>query len=234
MLHAARTVPFTITLLATLLGTTIALHQVSSSDAMLRWASTNVHNLTHRPLVSFVASAVVLDDDRWPVTLLTLAVGLGLLERRVGTARALGIFASGHVIATVVTEGAVWLEIHRGHLPASAATQLDVGISYGTWAMIGTALGLLPLHRLRWPAAAGAAAFVVAPLIRDFDMTAPGHAVAFLVGVVWWRWLPSPTRSASRPDAACRTWRIARRTSTHRPIPARRSATRSKAAAPAS
>ena len=196
--RAARTVPFTIILLAALLGTTIALHQVSSDDAMLRWASTNVQNLTHRPLVSFVASAVVLDDDRWPLTLLTLALGLGLLERRVGTAPALGIFASGHVIATLVTEGAVWWEIHVGHLPASAATQLDVGISYGTWAMIGAALALLPARRMRWPAAAVLAAIVVAPLVRDFDMTASGHAVAFLVGTAWWRWLPARAAALDR------------------------------------
>ena len=195
--RAARTVPFTIALLAMLLGTTIALHQVSSDDAMLRWTSTNVQNLTHRPIVSFIASAVVLPDDRWPLTMLTLALGLGLLERRVGTARAIGIFASGHVIATVVTEGAVGLEIHFGDLPASAATQLDVGISYGTWAMIGAALALLPSRRLRWPAAVGLAAIVVAPLVRDFDMTASGHTLAFLVGVAWWRWLPTaePRRS---------------------------------------
>jgi hypothetical protein len=234
-LRAARTIPFTLVLLAAVLGTTIALRQVSSADAMLRWASTNVHNLTHRPVVSMIASAGVLDDDQWPLTLLTLALGLGLLERRVGTARVMGIFVSGHVIATLVTEGAVWLEIHLGNLPTSAARQLDVGISYGTRAMIGAALALLPGRRVRWAAAAGLAALVVVPLIRDFDMTASGHAVAFLVGVAWWRWLPAARpASANRPDVACRTWRIGRPGPTRRLRPARRPATPSKAAAPAS
>jgi hypothetical protein len=233
--RALRTIPFTITLLATLLCTSLALRQVSSPDAMLRWASTNVQNLTCRPIVSFVASAVVLDDDRWPLTLLILAIGLGLLERRVGTARALGIFASGHVIATLVTEGAVWLQIHRGQLPASAATQLDVGISYGQWALIGAAVGLLPVRRVRWAAAAGLAVLVGLPLVRDFDMTASGHAVAFLVGAAWWRWLPAVRpESANRPDAASRTWRIGRPGPTLRLRPVRRSATPSKAAARAS
>lgn len=233
-LRAARTIPFTLVLLAALLGTTIALQQVSSDDALVRWASTNVHNLTHRPIVSLVASAVVLTDDQWPLTLLLLAAGLGLLERRVGTLRALGIFASGHVIATVLTEAAVGLQLHLGNLPNSAAWQLDAGISYGQWALIGAALALLPGRRgWRWLATAGLALVVAVPLLRDFDMTAGGHAVAFLVGVAWWRWLPTATASARRPDVAYRTWPIARRASTRRRA-APRLATPSKAVAPGS
>jgi hypothetical protein len=234
-LRTIRTIPFTFAMLVALLGTSLALLQVSSPDAMLRWASTNVQNLTHRPIVSLLASAVVLDDDRWPLTMLTLALGLGLLERRVGTARALGIFASGQVIATLVTEGAVWWEIHIGHLPRSSATQLDVGVSYGQWALIGAALALLPARRVRWAAAAGLAVVVGLPLVRNFDMTASGHTVAFLVGAAWWRWLPAVRpASASRPDAASRTWPIGRPAPARRLRPARRSATPSKAAAPAS
>jgi membrane associated rhomboid family serine protease len=184
VLRAARTVPFTMTLLTVLLGTTVALRLSTSEDDILLWVSTNVHNLSHRPVVSFVTSALFVSGD-WLPTMVLLAAGLGLLERRVGTARTLAVFATGHVIATLVTEGAVWLDIRAGDLSGRAATQLDVGVSYGMWAVLGAMLVLLPA-RWRWPAFAAFAALVVGPLLDDFDMTAGGHTLAFAIGLAWW------------------------------------------------
>lgn len=185
--------------LVVLLLTTLAVHLVptATADALLDASSTDVWHLVHRPLRVLVASALWLPDEGWEATAVVLTVAMAALERRVGARRTLLVFASGHVLATLLTEVPLGAATLLGLLPSSAAHRLDVGVSYGTFAVVGALARLLPV-RLRVAVLAGAVALVAVPLVEVHGLTSVGHALALLVGVAWW---PSLRRSA-RPDEA--------------------------------
>jgi hypothetical protein len=185
-----RRTPFATSLSATLLASTIVLrHVVSDDQEVLRWASTNLDNLTTRPLRSMVFSAVLPEDERWLPYAGTIAAVVAPLERRVGAGRVLAIFGSGHVIATLVTEGGVALGIRAGILPTAASDRMDVGVSYGLWAVGGATLVVLPRRwRMACLAASGAAIAVLVPMDPD-HMTAAGHALSLAVGIASWPYL---------------------------------------------
>lgn len=161
-------------------------------NLVLRSLSTNVVNLTSTPVRAFVASAFV-GSGPWLTSALLVALAVGLLERRVGSLRALGVFASGHVIATVLTEGGVWVGMRLGWLPTIERDQIDVGISYGMWAAIAGATVLLPT-RQRYLLIPVAIAGVGWPLLNNPGMTTTGHLLALLIGLAWWPALRRHTR----------------------------------------
>jgi hypothetical protein len=192
MRAVVRAAPVTAGLLALLALTTVWLANASDPDAILESASTNVHNLTHMPLRSFVASAVIVSSGGWLLAALELSLTAGLLERRRGSLTMLKVFASGHVIATVLTEGAVALGVDFGLLPRHDTHLIDVGISYGAYACAAAALVLLP----KWWRVVGASVIglsVVVPLALTPGMTPVGHLLSVLIGLAWW---PQLTRSA--------------------------------------
>jgi rhomboid family protein len=112
-------------------------------------------------------------------------VAASALERRIGTRATFGVFLSGHVGATLLTEGAVAIGVLAGKLPSSAMSRLDVGVSYGLAATSGAALGLLPQ---RWRVAGVLVlwAYLGGALVGDPDVTAWGHVLAAALGVAWW------------------------------------------------
>lgn len=185
--------------LLVLLLTTLAVHLVpaSTADALLDASSTDVWHLVHRPLRVLVASALWLPDEGWEATAVVLAVAMAALERRVGARRTLLVFVSGHVLATLLTEVPVGAATLLGLLPSSAAHRLDVGVSYGTFAVVGALARLLPV-RVRAAVLAVAVVLVAVPLAQVHDLTSAGHALSVLIGVAWW---PSLRRGA-RPRAA--------------------------------
>jgi hypothetical protein len=185
-LSTAREAPFTVSLVIILLATTIALRSIGpSADDVLEWASTNVHNLNARPIESLIASAVFLPDEIWLPYAVVLAIALVPLERRFGTLTTIAIFLSGHVLATLATEGPVALAIHEGWLAPRSADWLDVGVSYGMYASLAGASFLLH-GRWRWGAAATMALGVLAALAIDPDMTSAGHVLSLAIGFAWW------------------------------------------------
>jgi hypothetical protein len=190
LLVELRRTPFATSLATTLLASTIVLrHVVSDDQDVLRWASTNLDNLTTRPIRSMVFSAVVLPGERWLPYAGAIAAIVAPIERRVGAVRVLAVFASGHVIATLLSEGGVALGIEAGLVPAGASTQMDVGVSYGLWAVGGAALVLLP-RRWRLALATAAAGAVAGLLLAEPDhMTAAGHAVSLAIGIGSWPYL---------------------------------------------
>lgn len=198
MLRAARATPFTTGLVLALLATTVALRQLvdSQATAVMRWASTNIQNLTHAPLRAIVASALVLPDRFWLPYAIALVLSLGLLERRIGTLRTVAIFLAGHVIATILSEGAVWYwyGVKEGGLPEAIRDQLDVGVSYGLWAGVAAALFYLPT---RWRVAGSlvAASYLVGALVLEPGMTSSGHAIAIAIGFLSWAYLRRLPRS---------------------------------------
>jgi hypothetical protein len=165
----------------------LVIMQLADPDSALRSLSTNVVNLTHVPVRSLVASAFV-DSGPWYVNAALVAVALGLLEWRFGSLRALAIFASGHVIATLLTEGGVWLGLHEHWLPVADRDQIDVGISYGMWAAIAAALVLLP-RRWRYLVIPVVGFGALLPFALAPGMTSTGHLCAALIGVAWWPYL---------------------------------------------
>jgi hypothetical protein len=185
--------------LLVLLLTTLAAHLVSTptADALLDASSTDVWHLVHRPLRVLVASALWLPDEGWEATAVVLGVAMAALEARVGARRTLLVFASGHVLATLLTEVPVGVATLLGLLPSSAAHRLDVGVSYGTFAVVGALAGLLPV-RVRVAVLAVAGLLVVVPLAGVHDLTSAGHALSLLIGLAWW---PALRSAAATPSA---------------------------------
>lgn len=194
-----RRAPVTAAFLAVLLVTTILLRHVIDNDvAVLRWASTNVHNLTTTPVQALVASAAFLPGGHWLLYAVVLVASLGVLERRFGSRWAVAVFASAHVLATLLTEAGVWVGIELGEVSRHALTRLDVGVSYGMFACIAAACLLVPVRWRRWLTAALALGVLV-PLVADYDMTAAGHAISFAIGLAWWPILRGAARR-NQPD----------------------------------
>lgn len=187
---ASRT-PFAVLLIATLLVTTVWLRfRPLDSAAIFGWVSTNVHNLRHAPIRSLVLSALFLPGRDWVRTALMLSAALIPLERRFGTVRTLSVFASAHVIATLLTEGWEYLAVHAGDLPRSTIFQEDVGVSYGMYGAMAAACFLLPR---RWRAVVTAALtfYVGVPFVLDPGMTTSGHVLSVSIGLAWWPVLAS-------------------------------------------
>jgi hypothetical protein len=179
---------------------TVALRWGAPADAdIAQWASTNLVNLHRHPLTAMVASIVVVPDGGSPDVLAFPVVG-ALLERRVGSMRLVAVALVGHVIATLVTEGAVRLAIDSGADARSAAWQLDVGVSYVVFTMTACALRLVP-RPWRYPALTGLAIWVLVPVVQRSDMTSWGHVVSVAIGVLSWHWIPTPeARDTGRPS----------------------------------
>ncbi|MFJ5301931.1 rhomboid-like protein [Streptomyces sp. NPDC088350] len=153
------------------------LHQASSTD---------VAHLVRDPLLVLVASALwIVGGMMSPYAILFLLV-LTALERRIGGMRAAAVFVSGHILATLATEGTVGIAVLAGHLPNSSLHRLDYGISFGVATSIGALSGLLrpwlglPLIGLfGWS--------LVEDLIEFTDpMTNWGHLISLTIGVATW------------------------------------------------
>lgn len=160
--------------------------------ALLRSESTNVTNMAADPLRVLVASAFWIDSPVFPI----LTTG-GLLlvmvpaERVLGTRRWVAVFALGHVVASVVTVVGIAVAVRQGMLPQRITGATDVGVSYGSAAVLAVAVHLLPRRALRRAAPWVLAAVLAALAVFDHTATDVGHLVAFGVGTAAWpavRW----------------------------------------------
>jgi len=186
------TTPFTIVYLSLIAAGSVVLSLLDDGDhdAVLRTSSTDVHQLSTHPIFVLVTSALWVDGIvDGLLAVLVLGVLATILERRVGTRWVVTIFASGHVVATLLTEGAIAVGVHVGWLPANAVSRIDVGASYGLAALLGATAGLLP-GRVRTVGVFGAWIYLGWPIANRFDMTSWGHLIALAIGVCWWPLLP--------------------------------------------
>ncbi|MDQ2956789.1 MAG: hypothetical protein M3Y42_07480 [Actinomycetota bacterium] len=178
--------PFALALVCLLLATTVwTRSHAAESDATFDWVSTNVHNLSSAPIRSFVLSALFLTDGHWLLDATMLAAVLVPLERRIGSRLSVVVFGSAHVLATMLTEGWIWLGIRDGHIPRSAEYQQDVGISYGMYGVAAAVLFFLP-GRLRYAAVAVLAGYLGIGFALSADMTSTGHLLSLAIGLLWW------------------------------------------------
>lgn len=194
------TTPFTFGYLALLFVSTAVLLAVPerTGRTLLDWSSTDAYHLRGDPLRVLVSSALWLPNLDWLGYAAMFSLVLAPVERRVGSPRTLGVFAAGHVIATLVTEVPIVWAVSRGYLPRRAQHRLDVGVSYGFYAVLGVGVGLLP-RRARVPAGLAATMLVGVRLVTSPDLVAAvGHVVALVVGFGCWWWArPGQPRTPS-------------------------------------
>jgi len=152
--------------------------------AVLRWASTNVHNLTHDPVGSLIASAFFPTTalTAWPIL---IALTLFGANRALGNWRMVVTCSAGHVIGTLLSEGILWYRILHDTMPPSDRFINDVGPSY----VVVTAIAVTLIWGGWLARAAAAAAFaaliVVGQIfsgITELGVAPVGHATALVVG----------------------------------------------------
>ena len=131
--------------IALLTGTTVLQAQPPGRQQQwLAWLSTDLHNLATHPLGSLLGSGLVCEGDLGAWMVLGL-VGLAGLGARTGAWVAAGLVVAVHVVATLVSQGAVALRIATGQLPESSRVMSDVGPSYVVVAALIGALVFGPL-----------------------------------------------------------------------------------------
>src|SRR6185437_4242327 len=104
----------------------------------------DVVHLGRDPAVVLVASAFWLPNLESLVLLTLIFLVLAAGERLVGPLRLAVVFVAGHVLATVLTEGTIWIAVDAGWLGTSHEHRLDLGPSYGTCAVLGLLVAALP------------------------------------------------------------------------------------------
>ncbi|MFI1972984.1 rhomboid-like protein [Streptomyces cinnamoneus] len=177
--------PFTffygLVLLATAVYTDLG--DEATVNQLLRDSSTDAAHLAEQPLVVLVASALWIAGGVYSAYGPVFVLVMTALERRVGSARAAGVFLLGHVLATLATELPVAGAVAAGRLPEASMHRLDYGISFGLMACVGALSGLLS-RRAEWALLGVAGAMCARDLVDLVDPLASwGHPIALLTGV---------------------------------------------------
>ncbi|MFF8590917.1 rhomboid-like protein [Streptomyces sp. NPDC015220] len=180
--------PFTLAYAAVLAVTSLVARYAAPSvvDALHRGSSTDVAHLVRAPLLVLPASALWIAGGLVTPYSLCFLLVLTALERRIGGLRTAGVFLYGHVLATLATEVPVGLAVAAGALPGSSLHRLDYGISFGVAASLGALAGLLRPW-LRWPVLVLFAGVTLADLLTFADpLASSGHLVSVGLGVASW------------------------------------------------
>jgi hypothetical protein len=160
------------------------LHFGSKVEAhVIRNASTNLHNLGQGRIGTLISSAFVNPVDSIQIWLPGVVAVLALGELLWHSRRLLVAFAVGHIGATLLVAGGLAAAVSVGLQSRSIADVADVGMSYGSVAVLGTFTAAIPQ---RWRAAWIGWWLAVAcgsAVVSGGDFTAVGHAVALLLGM---------------------------------------------------
>ncbi|MEU9110485.1 rhomboid family intramembrane serine protease [Streptomyces sp. NPDC048483] len=152
--------------------------------AVLRAHSTNVVNLRAGQWGTLLTSAAFVEE---PLPLpygAALLATLGTAEARWGTARAAGVFAAGHIGASLLVYAGLRGRV-RADPPDETARAIDVGASYGLNATLGALAAAVPHRGARAAATAGLLALGIRPVLRrERTFTDVGHLTALALGVV--------------------------------------------------
>ena len=144
--------------------------------------STNITHLALDPILVLPASAFVDLGNGWiwpPLTLLLL----GGIERRLGSFRAVVVTFGAHVVASLVSEGVLLMQVAWRFQPRTAVNIIDVGPSY---VLLAAMAGCLIIGSWKLRAAALVIGLLIVPnLMTDLpqlDMSSVGHFLALVLG----------------------------------------------------
>ncbi|MFE7134144.1 rhomboid-like protein [Streptomyces sp. NPDC057638] len=184
VLSFVRGAPGTYIWLAVLLVTTVLMHHMNPQfeTDFLRRRSTNIHELSTNPVRVLISSALWIDGGGWLLYAVLYTVFHAPAERWLGTLRWLTVAASAHVLATLLSEGALLWAIRHGLAPQSSVNTLDIGVSY---ALAGV-IAVLTYHITppwRYVYLAGVLVVYGAPLITGRTFTDLGHFTSVLIGL---------------------------------------------------
>jgi hypothetical protein len=150
---------------------------------LIAWASTDVVNLEHEPVLPLVLSALVTPGNfaGWPVLIALAAFGA---NRALGNARTALVCLAGQVIGSLVSEGIVAYRVDADQLAGANRYLTDVGPSYvvvsaivialacGTW--LARALAAVGLVVLVFPGH-------IFGGLSQLEVSAVGHLTAALI-----------------------------------------------------
>ncbi|MER5753053.1 rhomboid-like protein [Streptomyces sp. NPDC002088] len=202
-----RSAPGTYVWLGILFLTTVALHHMSPDfeEDFLRQRSTNIHELSSNPVRVLIASAMWIDGGFWWPYVVLYSVFHAQAERWLGTVRWLVVCVAAHVLATLISEGALLKAIRDGMAPASAVNTLDVGVSYALAGVVAV-LAYRIVVPWRYPYLAVVLVVYAVPLAIGRTFTDFGHFVSVLIGLACYplvrgrgkAWNPKETVAALR------------------------------------
>jgi hypothetical protein len=179
-----REIPLTAGYAAILLAVDVVMALLPLSDklAVAHTTSTNITHLAVDPLIVLPASAFVDVGNGWAWVPLSLLL-LGGLERAIGARRALLVAFGAHVIATLLSEGLLLLQIAWHTRPSTELNVLDVGPSY---VLLAALTGCLVVGGWRLRGAAVLAGVIVVPGLLSglpsLEMSAVGHLLSLALG----------------------------------------------------
>ncbi|SCK33375.1 hypothetical protein YWIDRAFT_06089 [Streptomyces sp. SceaMP-e96] len=159
---------------------------------LLRAHSTNVANLRAGRWRTLVTSAAFVEHPLPVPYGAALLAALGTAEVRWGTRRAAGVFAAGHIGASLLVYAGLRARGHGrpaqapvGDAPSDTTAQaLDVGASYGFNATVGALAATVPHRGVRAAATAGLLTLAAVPVLRrGRTFTDAGHLAALALGV---------------------------------------------------
>jgi hypothetical protein len=178
-----RSAPGTYIWLGILFVTTVALHHMSPEfeEEFLRQRSTNIHELSNNPVRVLVSSAMWIDGGHWLPYVLLYSLFHAQAERWLGTARWLVVCVAAHVLATLISEGALLWGIRHGMASESAVNTLDIGVSYALAGVVAVLVYRIP-RAWRYPYALVVLVVYGVPLVTGRTFTDLGHFTSVLIG----------------------------------------------------
>ena len=179
-----RSAPGTYVWLGILFVTTVAMHHMSPEfeEQFLRQRSTNIRELSNNPVRVLISSAMWIDGGHWLPYVVLYSVFHAPAERWLGTARWLAVCAAAHVLASLISEGALLWGIRQGMAPASAVNTLDIGVSYALAGVVGVLTYRIPVP-WRYLYLFGVLLVYGVPLGVGRAFTDLGHFTSVLIGL---------------------------------------------------
>jgi hypothetical protein len=151
-------------------------------DRLLLEQSTNLDNLGQDPVRVLVSSAFWIPARRdLVITALLFTFVLAPVERRIGSWRMIGLFAIGHIGATLLTASGLWIALHFGAVAPSVEHVRDVGTSYGFFA-VAAAMTFLLARVVRLPYAVALVGYLSIAAASSNNFAEYGHLTAVALG----------------------------------------------------
>ncbi len=175
------TIAYAVALVA--VATVLVVQGPRMQDRVVAHASTNLHNLHQGRLGTLIGSAFVTDAGPIYLWLPGLICILALAELQWRSGRLALTFVLGHIGATLIVGVGTALAIWMHWAPVSLARASDVGMSYGTAAVLGALTASIP-PRWRGSWVAGWITVGVVSIACNQTFTEVGHLTALLLGML--------------------------------------------------